>query len=233
MIIVFSVPMDDNTQENDRQQKIKMLERLRYHMARQIPRALDAQVRYSLNKVSGDLFFFQYSSYPVELLPPPPFLQQSTMTSRELNDREVPSFNGQHKSDAIEGSSFPVIIQSDNSLLTTDKQNSNHQPSNGNDLEEIELSSSDDDDVDDDVDNDQTTIAQVSNIDEPVTSSNIIDPQDYSTTMSDEPIETNESSNILPMPIEGSNSNERDSSEQVSSTSMSNQSTSDTQPMSR
>lgn len=171
----------------------------------------------------------------MELLPPPPFLQQSKLTSNPsqeqslINDREVPSMNGQPKSNASEGLSYPVIIQS----MNNGKENSNHHSSNENDLEEIELSSDDDNEDDDDDDQDRTTTAQMSNIDEPVTSSNLIDQQDSSTTMSDEQIETNESSNIPPIPIDVSNSNDRDSSEHVTSTSMSNQSTFDTRATSR
>jgi hypothetical protein len=132
-----------------------------------------------------------------------------------INDRQVPSMNVQFKSNAIEISSFPVIIQSNNQ----------RQSSNEDDIDEIELSSDDD--------NDRTATANISNLDEPVTSSNLIDNQDDSTFMSDEQIETNESSNILPIPTEISNSNDRDLYEHVSSTSISNQSTSDTRQTSR
>ena len=121
------------------------------------------------------------------------------------------------KSNATEISSFPVIIQSNNVHLT---------PSNGEDIDEIELSSDDDD-------NDRTTTAHQLNLDEPVTSSNLIDNQDDSTFMSNEQIETNESSNIQPITTEISSSNDRDLDEPVSSTSVSNQSTSDTRQTSR
>lgn len=43
-LMMFSVPTGDNTQDNDRQQKIKMLERLKYHMVKQIPPEAEAQV---------------------------------------------------------------------------------------------------------------------------------------------------------------------------------------------
>jgi hypothetical protein len=158
----------------------------------------------------------------MELLPPPPFLQQQLKVINDIpqehsmiNDRQVPSMNVQFKSNAIEISSFPVIIQSNNQ----------RQSSNEDDIDEIELSSDDD--------NDRTATANISNLDEPVTSSNLIDNQDDSTFMSDEQIETNESSNILPIPTEISNSNDRDLYEHVSSTSISNQSTSDTRQTSR
>jgi hypothetical protein len=158
----------------------------------------------------------------MELLPPPPFLQQQLKVINDIpqehlmiNDRQVPSMNVQLKSNAIEISSFPVIIQSNNQ----------RQSSNEDDIDEIELSSDDD--------NDRTATANISNLDEPVTSSNLIDNQDDSTFMSDEQIETNESSNILPIPTEISNSNDRDLYEHVSSTSISNQSTSDTRQTSR
>jgi hypothetical protein len=127
------------------------------------------------------------------------------------------------KSNATEFSSFPVIIQSNNLHLN------NPNASNGDDIDEIELSSDDDDDDDD---NDRTTMAQQSNMDELVTSSNLIDNQDDSTFMSNEQ-ETNESSNIPPLPNETSSSNDRDLYEHVSSTSVSNQSTSDTRQTSR
>lgn len=175
----------------------------------------------------------------MELLPPPPFVQQSNLTSHSpqeqslINDREVPSINGQPKSDPNEGSSYPVIVQSTNTILNNGTGNSSHHSSNENGLDEIELSSDDDDDDVEDDDQDRTAIAQMSNMDEPVTSSNLIDQQDYSNTMSDEQIETNESSSIPPIPIEASNSNDRDSSEHVSSTSMSDQSAFDTRATSR
>jgi hypothetical protein len=69
----------------------------------------------------------------------------------------------------------------------------------------------------------------MSTMDEPVTSSNLIDDQDESTFISDEQIETNESSNIQPIPTDGSISNDKDLYDNVSSTSISNQSTFDTQ----
>jgi len=159
----------------------------------------------------------------MELLPPPPFLQQQLKVINDIpqehsmiNDRQVPSMNVQFKSNAIEISSFPVIIQSNNQ----------RRSSNEDDIDEIELSSDDD--------NDRTATANISNLDEPVTSSNLIDNQDDSTFISDEQTETNESSIIPPIPsTEVSNSNDRDSYEHVSSTSISNQSTSDTRQTSR
>jgi hypothetical protein len=42
--LFFSVPTGNNTDDNDRQQKIKMLERLKYHMARQMPQTPNTQV---------------------------------------------------------------------------------------------------------------------------------------------------------------------------------------------
>ncbi len=167
----------------------------------------------------------------MELLPPPPFLQQQQQQQAKvtndiplehslINDRQVPSMNVPSKFNATEISSFPVIIQSNNLLLN------NPNPSNEDDIDEIELSSDDDD-------NDRTATTHQSNIDEPVTSSNLIDNQDDSIFMSDEQIETNESSNIPPIPTEISNSNDRDLYEHVSSTSISNQSTFDTRQTSR
>jgi hypothetical protein len=164
----------------------------------------------------------------VELLPPPPFFQQPVITNQippeqsMVNDRQVPSMSGHQKSNVTEPSSFPVIIQSNNSLLDNERQfsNNNNNQSNDDDIDEIELSSDDD--------NDRTAMAHMSTIDEPVTNSNLIDDQDESTFISDEQIETNESSNIPPIPMDVSNSNDRDLYETVSSTSLSNQSTFDT-----
>jgi hypothetical protein len=164
----------------------------------------------------------------VELLPPPPFFQQPVITNQippeqsMVNDRQVPSMSGHQKSNVTEPSSFPVIIQSHNSLLDNERQfsNNNNNQSNDDDIDEIELSSDDD--------NDRTAMAHMSTIDEPVTNSNLIDDQDESTFISDEQIETNESSNIPPIPMDVSNSNDRDLYETVSSTSLSNQSTFDT-----
>ena len=45
LLVRCSVPTGDNTQDNDRQQKINMLERLKYHMIKQIPPTEIAQVR--------------------------------------------------------------------------------------------------------------------------------------------------------------------------------------------
>jgi len=137
------------------------------------------------------------------------------------NDRQVPSMNGHQKSNTIEISSLPVIIQSNNLLMENEKQSLNTNQSNEDDIEEIELSSDDD--------NDRTAIIHTDNIDEPVTSSNLIDDQDDSTFISDEQIETNESSNIPHIPNEVSNTNDRDLYENVSNSSISNQSTFDTQ----
>jgi hypothetical protein len=117
-------------------------------------------------------------------------------------------------------SSFPVIIQSNNLLIDNERHSSNNNQSNEDDIDEIELSSDDE--------NDRTAITHMSNIDEPVTSSNLIDDQNESTFISDEQIETSQSSNIPPLPVEVSNSNDRDSYDNVSSTSISNQSTFDT-----
>jgi len=117
-------------------------------------------------------------------------------------------------------SSFPVIIQSNNLLVDNERQSSNNNQSNEDDIDEIELSSDDE--------NDRTAITHMSNIDEPVTSSNLIDDQNESTFISDEQIETSQSSNIPLLPVEVSNSNDRDSYDNVSSTSISNQSTFDT-----
>ena len=100
------------------------------------------------------------------------------------------------------------------------RQFSNNNQSNEVDIDEIELSSDDD--------NDRTTTPHMSTMDEPATSSNLINDQDESTFISDEQIETNESSNIQPIPNEGSISNDKDLYDNVSSTSISNQSTFDT-----
>jgi len=140
------------------------------------------------------------------------------------NDRQVPTISNQQKSNVNENSLFPVILQSNNLLINNERQfsNNNNNQSNEDEIEEIELSSDDD--------NDQTAIAHMSNIDEQVTSSNLIDDQDDSTFISDEQVETNQSSNLPPIPNEISNSNDRDLYEHVSSTStsLSNQSTFDT-----
>ncbi|CAF3697955.1 unnamed protein product [Rotaria sordida] len=215
----------NSTQDNERDQKIKMLGRLKLHMTRQISQTSDSQS----------------SSYPVELLPPPPFFQyqpivtnyisqkQSVVTTDE-NDRQVPSIDNHKKSDQIEISSFPIITQSNNIFIenkiqpsnnnNNDDNNNNNNQSNEDDIDEIELSSNDD--------NDRTETIQMSNIDESVASRNLITDQDESTFMSVEHVETNESSTIPPMPIEVSNSNDKDLYDIVSSTGISNQSTSDT-----
>jgi hypothetical protein len=146
------------------------------------------------------------------------------MVTINENDRQVPTISNQQKSNVNENSLFPVILQSNNLLINNERQfsNNNNNQSNEDEIEEIELSSDDD--------NDQTAIAHMSNIDEQVTSSNLIDDQDDSTFISDEQVETNQSSNLPPIPNEISNSNDRDLYEHVSSTStsLSNQSTFDT-----
>lgn len=149
------------------------------------------------------------------------------------NDRQVPLINGHQKSNGNEMLSFPVIIQSNNLLIDNERQPSNNNNNQLNDddddddddIEEIEISSDDDDDDN----HHQTTIQHVSNIDEPVTNSNLMDDQDDSTYMSSEQVETNQSSsNIPPVPVEISNSNDRDLYEHVSSNGISNPSTFDT-----
>jgi len=170
----------------------------------------------------------------VELLPPPPFFQQPIITNyipseqtvliTNENDRQVPSMDSHQISNATGISSFPIIIQSNNLLMENERQSSKVNQSNEVDIDEIELSSDDDDDGD----NDRTAIAQMSNTDVPTSNSNLINDQDESTFVSDEPMDINESSNILPIPTEISNSDDRDLYDNVSSTSISNQSTFDT-----
>ena len=167
------------------------------------------------------------------LLPPPPSVfqqpiitnyisqEQSVLITNE-NDRQVPSMDHHQRSNTIGISSFPIIIQSNNLLMENERHSLQKNPSNEVDIDEIELSSDDDDD------NDRTAIAQISNMDEPTTNSNLINDQDESTFTSDEPMETNQSSTMPPMPTEISNSNDRDLYDNVSSTSISNQSTFDT-----
>lgn len=165
----------------------------------------------------------------MELLPPP--IIRSCIPSQQLiltineNDRQVPSIDTHQKSSTTGLSSFPIIIQSNKLLIENERQsliNNNNNQSNGIEIDEIELSSDDDD-------NDRTATVQMSNMDEPTTNSNLMNDQDESTFTSDEPMETNHSSNILSMPTEISNSNDRDLYENVSTTSISNQSTFDTE----
>jgi hypothetical protein len=129
--------------------------------------------------------------------------------------------NGYQKSNPItEVSSLPIIIQSNNLLIENERQSSINNQSDDVDIDEIELSSDDDDD------NDRTAIAERSMIDELATSSNLVNDEDESTY--DEQMETNESSSIPPLPLDVSNSNDRDLYDNVSSSSISNQSTFDT-----
>ncbi len=44
-LLNFSVPTGNNTEDNERQQKIKILERLKFHMAKQMPKTPNIQVR--------------------------------------------------------------------------------------------------------------------------------------------------------------------------------------------
>ncbi|CAF2516189.1 unnamed protein product [Rotaria sp. Silwood2] len=212
-----SVTTHNNTQDNEREQKIKMLGRLKLHMTQQISQTSHSQ----------DL------SCSVELLPPPPFFQyQPTNTNyisqeqlaitTDENDRQVPSIDNCKKSDPTDTSSFPIITQSNNIFIGNEieSSNNNNNQSNEDDIDEIELSSNDD--------NDRTETVQMSTINECVTSTNLIIDQDESTFMSVEQLETNVSSTIPPIPIEVSNSNDKDLYEIVSSIGVSNQSESDT-----
>ncbi|CAF3491713.1 unnamed protein product [Rotaria sp. Silwood1] len=210
---------DNNTQDNEREQKIKMLGRLKLHMTQHMSQTSNSQD----------------SSNLVELLPPPPFFQyqptntnyisqEQSIVTTDDNDRQVPSIDNHKKSDTTDISSFPIITQTNHIFTENESESSNNYNNNNQsneiDIDEIELSSNDD--------NDQTETVQTSNIDDSVTSTNLIMDQDESTFMSGEQIETNVSSTIPPIPIEVSNSSDKDLYEIVSSNGVSNQSISDT-----
>ncbi|CAF3194556.1 unnamed protein product [Rotaria socialis] len=221
-----SASTDSNIQANEREQKIKMLERLKSHMTKQVS-------------------IHQYSSCPVELLPPLPpafhhqpiikhhISQEEPVEAKLENDRQVPSIDNHIKSETTYTSPFPIIAQSNNVFLKDEKDLSNNNNNNNNqsneaDIEEIELSSNNDDDGDDRVETGYTP-----HKDEPINSTSIVIEQDESSFMSAEQTEINESLTIPPLPpapatFEVSNSNDRYLYEHASSTGISNQSTSDT-----
>ncbi|CAF2061518.1 unnamed protein product [Rotaria magnacalcarata] len=219
-----NVSTDSNTQANERDQKIEMLGRLKSHMTKQVS-------------------IHQYSSCPDELLPPPPVFhhqpiiklhisQEEPVEAQLENDRQVPSIDNHINSVTTDGSSFPIIAQSNNVFLKDEKDssNNNNNQSSEADIEEIELSSNNDDDDDDD----RIETVHTPHNDEPINSTNIVIEQDESSFMSAEQMETNESLTIQPPPpppaatSEVSNSNDRYLYEHANSTGISNQSTSDT-----
>ncbi|CAF0999050.1 unnamed protein product [Adineta ricciae] len=196
-----TAPSGDSFHDDERELKIKMLGRLKSYMTKQ-------------NDLPTDL---RNSSFPVELLPPPPFFQTQvnfipqtqTISPPNANDRQVPSLDAHPKLNPPELSSFPIIIQSNNLLIENDRPFIAKNQTTTVHIEEIELSSDDDT-------NEQPVRADIGQ------------DQEESTLISDELTDTNQSANALPITSETSNSNEQDFYEHVSDTSLSNQSTVDT-----
>ncbi|UJR28577.1 hypothetical protein I4U23_009810 [Adineta vaga] len=197
----------NNIHDNEREQKIKMLGRLKLHMMKQNPLPTDIQC----------------SSFPVELLPPPPFFpiqqafntnsipQKQTVSPPNLNDRQVPSIDTHQKNNPSDLPSFPIIIQSNNLLIENEKQLITNRQTIEVHIDEIELSSDDD--------SRERTL---------VMNSNVGRDRDESTSISNELIEMNLPLNVRTMPSEISISNDRDIYEHISSSDHSNQSTVDT-----
>ncbi|CAF1228584.1 unnamed protein product [Adineta steineri] len=221
----------NNTHDNERQLKIEMLDRLKGYMTQQNCQTSNTQ----------------FSSFPVPLLPPPPppppffhhhhHQQQPTIPNynpqdqvishTNENDRQVPSLDKNHIINNTDISSFPIIIQSNNLLIENETQYINNHSSNDVDIDEIELSSDDDDDANERTTTTTTTV-QMLNYEEPTASSNLMNDQDESTFVSDEQMDTNQSSSMQPMTTEISDSNDRDLYENANTGSINNQSTSNT-----
>ena len=122
------------------------------------------------------------------------------------------------------------MAQWNNPAIRNDTSSSHAHQSNEIDIDEIELISDDEDADPDHDDHDRTAIAHVSTLDETTTTthSNINHDQDESSIVSDEPMETNQSSGMPLASVEISNSNDQDVYDNVSSSGVSNQSTVDT-----
>ena len=163
------------------------------------------------------------------------------------NDHQVPSSNRHYPADtnaaavavAAAAATFSSFSQSSSVLVNKDRFSAVINASNDISVDEIELSSGDDEDEDDDddedadEDDDRTATAAATTTgegahstatDEPVRNFNSINDQDESTSSSEEQMETTESSMVPPILDEVSNSEDGDIYDNVSSTSLSNQS---------
>lgn len=173
--------------------------------------------------------------------------QESTLPVVNNNDHQVPSSNGHYPADtnsaaAAVAATFPSFSQSSSVLVSKDTSSAVIDASNDISVDEIELSSDDDedddeeddeDDDDDDDDNERTTTAAATTtgeeahstaMDGPAMNFNSINDQDESTSGSEEHMETTESSMAPPILDEVSDPEDRDIFDNVSSTSLSNQS---------
>ena len=129
---------------------------------------------------------------------------EQLIRTKNDNNRNISSIDKHKNSNADEISSIPLIIPS------TDENERNNHSSTKQNIDEIELSSSDDD-------NDQHTTLDLSNIDNSLSKSNLIVNQDTSTIISTEHMEINISSMTRLAPIEISNSSDEDLYEDASS----------------